>query len=179
MFPHLKRLCEYLFDKQAVKHFPPDLIGEEFTFLFAARRTPLSLIYTVASNSSCEMDAKSSTNTFLCCLSHIHSPQVLPTRKLTVENPSKQTPRWECMRGLAWADLNTISPKPPGLDRAWIKAAVAAASLQRKCSVWREAKVREKSHAWPSCSVSLQIWPGSPEKKESCNTANLLNQHLL
>lgn len=35
-FPSSKRLCEYLFDKQAVKHFPVDLIGEEFTFLFAA-----------------------------------------------------------------------------------------------------------------------------------------------
>lgn len=35
-FPSLKRLCEYLFDKQAVKHFPVDLIEEEFTFLFAA-----------------------------------------------------------------------------------------------------------------------------------------------
>lgn len=37
-FPHSRRLCEYLFDKQAVKHFPPDLIGEEFTFLFAASK---------------------------------------------------------------------------------------------------------------------------------------------
>lgn len=37
-FPHLKRLCEYLFDKQAVKHFPPDLTGEEFSFLFAASK---------------------------------------------------------------------------------------------------------------------------------------------
>lgn len=35
-FPHSKPLCEYLFDKQSVKHFPLDLIGEEFTFLFAA-----------------------------------------------------------------------------------------------------------------------------------------------
>lgn len=35
-FPHSKPLSEYLFGKQAVKLFPPDLIGEEFTFPFAA-----------------------------------------------------------------------------------------------------------------------------------------------
>lgn len=35
-FPHSKRLYEYLFDKQAVKYFPLDLIGEEFTTFFAA-----------------------------------------------------------------------------------------------------------------------------------------------
>jgi len=35
-FPHSKLLCEYLFDKQAVKHSPLDLIGEESTFPFAA-----------------------------------------------------------------------------------------------------------------------------------------------
>lgn len=35
-FPSSGRLCEYLFDKQAVKYFPLDLIGEEFTFLLTA-----------------------------------------------------------------------------------------------------------------------------------------------
>lgn len=35
-FPSSGRLCEYLFDKQAVKCFPLDLIGEEFTFLLTA-----------------------------------------------------------------------------------------------------------------------------------------------
>lgn len=34
-FPRSNCLCEYLFDKQAVKRFPLDLIGEEFTFPFA------------------------------------------------------------------------------------------------------------------------------------------------
>lgn len=68
------------------------------------------------------------------------SPQQLPIRKLTAENQSKQTLRWECMRGFGWTDLNTISTKPPGLDKAWIKAALAAGSLQHKCLVWTEAK---------------------------------------
>lgn len=34
--PSSELLCEYLFDKQAVKHFSLDLTGEEFTFLLTA-----------------------------------------------------------------------------------------------------------------------------------------------
>lgn len=110
-----------------------------------ARRAPLSLIYTSASNSSCDTDGKSSTNTFLCSLSHIHSPSSCPLQSWQWKiKASKINPIlwWECTTGFAWADLNTISTKAPGWDTVWIEAAV---SLQCKCSVWSEAKGR-RSH---------------------------------
>ena len=94
------------------------------------------------------------------------SPKQLPVRKLRAENQSKQTLRGERTRGFGCTDLNTISAQPPGLDKAQIKAALAAGSLQRKCLVGSKAKGREKSHAWPSCRVSLQSWLGSQKRKK-------------
>lgn len=96
------------------------------------------------------------------------SPQQLPIRKLTAENQSKQTLRWECMRGFGWTDLNTISTKPPGLDKAWIKAALAAGSLQHKCLVWTEAKAG-RSHMLGLHVVSAYRagWADKKKKKQA------------